>query len=597
MPKRKSSIGEMLMKSLTSEQIGSLLTAVSASSDLNIYMDKFEKMDPDMATTVKKVLALDQGSANRGETRRLASLQRTMETWFSLWRNFDDILSEVGDEDGKYAAQDNHWESPYFDGWRLARDLEPIAEELLTLIEEVYDQVNDPDLFSKALDEIDDQIGLYPEWMGVEYGEPFVLQEKLTQCVLKWLWLSSQHERHPGRTFAEKAFSLKNSFEMVALDGNAQTDFFVRLPDGVCREIHEFLMQGELDLDLDDTYSAWHHINHHYEERFDAGKYLESCRKYLAKNWRYGQPLVENALKQKDFQKAQSFLVKTFSSYLGERRKKKWRPETSLLLIEARPFLDRGDEEIGSLLKNWAEVARRLNHPGRGAAAEFQAVSFHSPEKWDTVLKAYRRLSKPDTQKALGPLFIQWKNEMAGRSRPYFMDSRKVTDTWIHWLIDALLDGKQDNGWFLKKLDEWLSDLKANAKALKKQWHWLALLTRDLPNTKKIKEKYPFFWETALPEDDFQRDLTVSRRKGLRKMKVGPCLKTVMEIWQRHLRHIVPDPASAYKSNYEEYALWAQALLELNKDEYSVLINHWRKKHNRRRNLWREMKAMHLPVG
>jgi hypothetical protein len=168
------------MKSLTSEQIAGLLTVVSASTDLNIYMEKFEKIDPDMATTVKKILATDQDSASRGKTGRLTSLQRTMEHWFSLWRNYDGIISEVGDEEGKYAVQDHHWEEPYFDGGSLALDLEPIAEDMLTLMEDVYDEVDDPDLFLKALEEIDNQIGSYPEWMGADHGEPCVLEEKLT---------------------------------------------------------------------------------------------------------------------------------------------------------------------------------------------------------------------------------------------------------------------------------------------------------------------------------------------------------------------------------------------------------------------------------
>jgi len=597
MAERKYSIGQILMKSLTSKQIAGLLTAVSASTDLNIYMEKFEKIDPDMATTVKKILATDQDSASRGKTGRLTSLQRTMEYWFSLWRNYDGIISEVGDEEGKYAVQDHHWEEPYFDGGSLARDLEPIAEDMLTLMEDVYDEVDDPDLFLEALKEIDDQIGSYPEWMGADYGEPCVLEEKLTQCVLKWLWLSSHRERNPGQTFAEKAFYIENAFEMVALDENEFTGFFIRLPDGVCREIYEFLKEGDHHMNLDNTYSAWHHINHNYEERFDAGNYLESCRKYLDKNWRYGRPLVDEALKQNDFQKAESFLVKTFSSYLEGHGEKRWYPEASLLLIEKSSFVNKGDEEIASLLTSWADVAKRLKHPGRSAAAALQAVAFHTPENWNTVLKAYRSLSNPDTQGTLAPLFVQWKNEMAARSYPYFMDSRKVTDTWIHWLIDAILDVKQDKEWFLNKLAEWLSDLKDNTKAVKKQWRWLALLTRDLPQSEKIKVKHPSFWETVLPEGDSRGDLTASRRKGLREMKAGLYLKTALEVWQKQLRRIVPDPANAHKSNYEEYARWAQALFELNRDEYSVLISHWRKKHNRRRNLWRDMKARHLPVG
>lgn len=225
MLKSKSSIGQMLLKSLTSEQISNLLTVVSASTDLNMYMEEFEKIDIDMATTVKKILAAQKDSAGRGKTKRLASVQRIMEFWHSLWRNWDDIVSEVGDEDGKYAVQDQHWEPPYFDGWSLAQDLEPVAEDMLSLIKDVYGEVDDPDFFLKALEEIDAQIGFYPEWMGVEHGEPCGLEEKVTRCVLKWLWLSSQHERNPGQTLAEKAFDLADRFEMVALDENAFIDF------------------------------------------------------------------------------------------------------------------------------------------------------------------------------------------------------------------------------------------------------------------------------------------------------------------------------------------------------------------------------------
>ena len=243
---------------------------------------------------------------------------------------------------------------------------------------------------------------------------------------------------------------------MVVLEKSALVEFFLQLPDGVCGEIHEFLKKGDHRADIGNAYSAWHEINHNYEKRFDPDKHLESCRKYLAKNWRYGLPLVDDAVNQGDYQLAESFLIKTFSSYLGASGKKKWDPEGSLLLIEARTAFREGDEEITSLLKTWADVAKQLRDQGRSAAAHFQAVTFHDPEKWDLVLKEYQHLSKGATEAKLAPLFSQWKNEMAARSYPYFLDSGKVIDTWIHWLITALLDMKQDKGRFLNKIHDWL---------------------------------------------------------------------------------------------------------------------------------------------
>ena len=175
MLRKKVNIGQMLVKSLTSEQITDLLTVILSSSDLNLHMEKLEETDPDMAAAVKRILALGSDSKGGSKAKLLASLKRTMESWESLWQSYDDIISQVGDEDGRYAVEDHHWEPPYFDGSSLAYDLEPIAEKMLTIMDEVYDEVNDPDLFHNALEEIDVQIRSYPEWMGVEHGEPCVL--------------------------------------------------------------------------------------------------------------------------------------------------------------------------------------------------------------------------------------------------------------------------------------------------------------------------------------------------------------------------------------------------------------------------------------
>jgi hypothetical protein len=73
MAERKYSIGQMLMKSLTSDQIANLLTIVSALTDLNIYMEKFEKIDPDMAMTVKKNLDADQDSSDSGNESKTSA--------------------------------------------------------------------------------------------------------------------------------------------------------------------------------------------------------------------------------------------------------------------------------------------------------------------------------------------------------------------------------------------------------------------------------------------------------------------------------------------------------------------------------------------
>jgi hypothetical protein len=79
-------------------------------------------------------------------------------------------------------------------------------------------------------------------------------------------------------------------------------------------------------------------------------------------------------------------------------------------------------------------------------------------------------------------------------------------------------------------------------------------------------------------------------------MKAGPSLHLAMDVWKDHLHLIVPDPTNVYKSDYSHHAAWCKAVRELNQKAYKSLISRWRKTHNRRRNLWRDMKAIGLSV-
>jgi hypothetical protein len=233
----------------------------------------------------------------------------------------------------------------------------------------------------------------------------------------------------------------------------------------------------------------------------------------------------------------------------------------------------------------------------RGAAAQLQAVIFRLPEDCEAAIKEYKRLISPEINKTIDPLFDQWKTEMAERSFSRYMDAPTVSDSWVHWLIEASLDPKKKKEWFLNKLNGWLRELKKDKKIFKKQWRWLARLTSDFPGSKILEQKYPVFYKTALPEETSSDDLLANFRcSGLKKMKAGPGLLVAIDVWKEHLQLIVPDPSNAYKSDYTNHASWCKAVHELNQKAYNTLLSRWRKKHNRRRNLWRDMKAIGLSV-
>jgi len=596
MKKAKHYLGRLIVESLTTDQIASLLDVLFSTGDMNRYVDRLKKVDPDMAETVSKVLKMGSDKPREPVAVRLASDQRTIEYWNSLWGHWDSLLFEVGDEEGKYAVQEAHWEPPYFDPYVLASDLEGIALDMLGLIDDVYDLVDDPDLFYGALEEIDSNISSYPEWMAVEHGEGCTLEKNATRCVLKWLWLSSQKDARPGKAFLDKVFEIEDHCNMVDLDKNESVDFFEELPREVCREIYECFKHDDRVGNLDNVYSRWHKIHHLYENRFDSGAYLETCRKHLAGNWQYGRPLIDDAINRGDYQEAESLLEKAFSSYLGREDKATWYPETSLLLDERRYYHEDSKEDVSMLLESWASVSKKLGNRRRIAASEFQGVIFRAPEDWDAVIGNYKKHKNHEEKKAIEPLFAHWQTEMTRRSVGHVMDTTVLSDTWIHWLIEAELDITRNRAWFMKKLDIWLADLKKDGDVFVQQWLWLARLTKDLPEGSKLKRKYPAFFKIILPEDSGASLLGKARCSGLRKMGAGPCLSTAMDVWKDHLRHIVPDPEHSHKSDYTRHAQWMKALYELSHDAYDLVLAQWHEKHKRRRNLWRDMKSAGLAV-
>jgi hypothetical protein len=596
MKRIKRDIGKLLMESLTTDQIVALLDVLFSTEEMDQYADKFKKADPDMAETVSKVLKIDHDKGRKPSVVRLASDQRTIEHWNSLWSHWDTVVLDVGDEEGRYAVQEAHWEPPYFDGSALADDLDQIAVDMLRLIDDVYDLVENPDLFSDALDEIDSNISSYPEWMGAEDADGCNLEKNATRCVLKWLWLSSQKVACPGKAFLDKVYEIEDHCNMVDLDENGCVDFFAKLPDEVCREIHECFKNDDRRDSLDNIYSRWHKIRHLYEERFDSGAYLETCRKHLARNWRYGRPLIDDAVNQGDYQKAESLLGKTFSSYLGREDKATWYPETSLLLDEQRYYHENNKKDVSGLLESWANVSEKLGNTKRSATSEFQSVVFGAPEDWDAVIGEYKKQQNPEAKSAIDSLFSHWQTEMARRSLRNVMNATVSSDTWVHWLIEAELDFTGKREWFMEKLNAWLAHLKKDRNVFRREWGLLARLTKDLPESSKLKKQYPTFFKIVLPEDSEASLLSKVRRKGLDKMNAGSCLSNAMDVWKDRLRHIVPDPAHSYKSDYTNHAQWMKALYELSRSAYDVVLAQWHGKHKRRRNLWRDMKSYRLPV-
>lgn len=598
MRKTHESIGKFLVESLTLEQVSSLLDVLFSEQNINRFIDSFEKADPDMAGTVRKILKTGTRKIEKmseAVNLNLASNQRIMEHWDSLWSKWNDLVAEVGDENGKYAQHEAHWEPAYFNGSALADDLEPIAGEMLSLIDDVYPLAGNPDLFSEALEEISDNISNYPEWMDIEDGEGCTLGRNAARCVMKWLWLSVQNDPKPGSALLNKVVDIEKKIDLVELDDQACADFFVTLPEETCREIYACLKSERLRYRVDSVHLKWHRILHHYEGKFDAAQYLVTCKRHLAENWHYGSPLIQDAINRGNPAEAEDYLEKTFSAFLRTGDEVRWYPEATLLKGEWYYQSAEEGKAISDLLEAWSKVSGDLGHPERSAAAKLQGVIFRSREDWKVVINEYWQLSGPKVGKVLDSLISQWKDEMArkslGRGR-----SVNTADTWIYWLIEAELEPEKKTGLFREKIGKWLDRMNKDKTVFEKRWQELARLTRDLPNHDRIRKDYPTFFDVVLPVDSGDSVMKKNRCAALAKSGIDEHLSEIMKIWKNHLSLIIPDPAAAGKSEYTHHARWLKALYEINRGGYNRILSEWRRVHNRRRNLWRDIQALKLPL-
>ena len=587
--------GKTIVDSLTEYQLAALLDVICRPSIIKPLMEKLLETDEDMAETIEKIVLREKGPSSDAGFLETASEMKITQRWDQLRYKWDDIVLKLGDERGPYANQDEPWHSPYFDGYRLSSDIESVAEQMIEMIDDVFALVEDDDLFQDAIDDMDMGILSFPEEMDVENYDGWELGNLASRCALKWAWLASADDDNPGKSFLERVHAMDRTPKTVSLSYSEICTFFATLPDVAGKQVYETFCQDASKYDVDNIHTRWHRIFHNFEQKYDTASYLETCRENLSENWRYGSPLVENAFESENFPEANKYLEHTFSSLLNQ--KKKWGPEDGLLFAGLRFRYEPGECEITRLLDTWAKVADKLGNPERKAAALFQAGAFRSQEEWDVVFDLKESLSSPEADGVVERLFESWKNEMVARSAGNYRRDLDAENNWVAWLLEARADIEDKGAWFRNMIRGWLASMSKDAQAFEKNARWLSLFTMDAPGSEKLSQKYPVFFHAAIEKAESHKTvLTKSRRKALSELEAGKCLDSAMRVWKERLASMVPSPARNHGSQYREHALWMNALYELALEDYKLVLERWRNKHKRRKNLWRDMEERKLPV-
>jgi hypothetical protein len=123
----------------------------------------------------------------------------------------------------------------------------------------------------------------------------------------------------------------------------------------------------------------------------------------------------------------------------------------------------------------------------------------------------------------------------------------------------------------------------------------LAMLTLDVDTGGTLKRTAPALQRILLEECRNNDRTSKSRRSWVKRLHGAKLLPEVVAFWKLHAVDVVPDPANAFGSNYDDCAGWMAVVLELNPEAYQRILRAWSVKHKLRRNLWRAFQERNLP--
>ncbi|MBN1602718.1 MAG: hypothetical protein JW915_14005 [Chitinispirillaceae bacterium] len=597
MTKKTINLGHRIMEALTAEQIATLIDTVGSKVLLEKIEEKGACLDNDIVETVRNVIkSTDTTGNNKCEPEVDAtSDSKFIEEWDALWQRWSAVVMEVGDEDGRYSVQDRHWEPPYFDGLEFSADIEKIAIEMVPRIDRIFFLVDEPALFIDAIEEIEDAIRSYPDWMGVCEGEGCTLEYHTSRCILQWLWIGCKDHERPGSVFLTQIANIGSKYTLVNLDCNAVVSFILEMNPAVCREFYTLMAGGLFQKEQESVYSPWNTIMLEFKQRYDKEAYFSQCTRDLEKNWRLGIPLVENAYSNNDWNSTETLLFKTFASYRRYHPKGDWFPETSLLFSKSHYHSEiNAANELARLLQIWGDVSEKKDNRERAVAARFQEVMVHNSDDIDAVTNLFTTMRKKYEFPALDKLFRQWQDDIALASFRWCHNKHTSVETWLHWAIATQVEGTDGTARFRKQLDAWLFGLSGSSDEFVKHWKELATITVDLC-TSTHRDKYSGLFATAFQEFNTETDLDKSRRSLVGRLCCTETVEKMLDIWKKLFSHLIPNPATS-SSDYLRPVAWVKVLFDLNPQAYSLLVGLWKVNHRRRINLWKAMRNAKLPV-
>ncbi|YAF99067.1 MAG: hypothetical protein AB3A66_29170 (plasmid) [Nodularia sp. CChRGM 3473] len=603
----QNSVGSRILEALTEEEISQLLDELFAVLSHEQRETAFAQLPKDTQETLIQIIAppqtVEQVKTSKAQPTSLAKLAQT---WSQLWEEWNQIIWQASQEEGKYIVQEVRWEEPYFDDCTFVEDLEVVAQKMKPLVKTAFENgFSHDDGFAASLlsAETDIADGI-PDWMEIANG--IHLERATTSCLLEWEWLLVQSQGQNGFKLAQKIREWSEEFSHTSLDDDAVIDFFSNLPDVQKKIILDGMTANreskEWKSELENTYSYWHIIYMELMQQFATPEiYLNNLRATISQQWQNGLPVIEDLLAKQEYRESLIVIQETLDALLKHKQDNNpWTPENSLLFVKLGGLsYDPGNgENQKTLLRYYQQAVRELGEIERVNALEIQQITFEYRYDWSSMFKAFTEI--PVNKNTHQALFTSWRESIIKRNTPYryldiYTNPKTVETWWLHWLLDSITTEEKGHTWFRKQIIEWLENLPGDPAQLGREYNVIHLLTRDLTQIKyQGNFPYPKFYEVVIQSNQISTPDDISRRMYLQEYAPPDLWERVIAYWQANLHNFVPKPEMSQNSDYTKNAQWMLALKELAPKNYDSLLSQWKIQHKRRPNLWKAMRNLGL---
>jgi len=602
LPVRKTNVAlrrqleNLLPAALTTDEIVRALAAALVTLKQGDRARLIERLGRETGATLNKVL--ENTRSERKMREGCTGNAKVLQDWNRAWSDWSQRISAAGMESGPYLYQDHHWEEPYFDPSSLAGDLEPIARRIRKLVPRVIKGglAPDFDMAEAFVDDIEDIVSSLPEWV---LFEEFEFGPEATHCLLDWARLAACQDGKDPYELVLAVRTVEHGCSQLALDAEALISFVDQMKENEQQLILEGIARDrgrpEWSHVLGMTYSPWFRVFQDLSRRWKRETYIESCRQNISRDWTLALPVIRELAGKKDYKGAVAMAEEAARSLLRLREDESWDPRKSLLVREVSLWdhvRQKGD--VTRLLREWLKAAEALEQQGLAAALRVQVTIYRRDNDWDAAVEELKKIRSPRLVNLRDRLYSEWRDWLAEKSIGVeFREGNGHSVTWVQGLIDAVWEGGNASRSFRRFIEEWFTEAERSLEALTRARQAAALLTLDLGLEGKLRRTHPHFHRVISEHQEARRVMQASRHAWLRRLGASAILPKLMAFWKKNVAKLVPDPANC-RADYRHAADWLAAVKEFDREEFIRILAHWRVKHRRRRNLWKEVSSRGL---